>query len=81
MLCEISTLLGDSLLGIYLAINGIMALSVFVSSTAVFYYLYWPSNVTFEKWRYKVYSKDDRCMLSYIFSLNSQTPADEGEVD
>ncbi len=54
MLCEISSFLGDSLLGIWLAINAVMALSVFVSSSSVFYHFYWRSQVTFDKWQYKV---------------------------
>lgn len=53
MLCEISAYLGHSFLGIWLSMNVIMATSIFVSSASVFYYYYWPKNVTYEKWIYK----------------------------
>ncbi len=67
MLCEISSFLGDSLLGIWLAINAVMALSVFVSSSSVFYHFYWRSQVTFDKWQYKVGKCRTYYILPYIF--------------
>jgi len=54
MLCEVSEYFGDSLVAIWLAMNLIMAISIFLSSSTVFYHLYWPTKVTYEKWCYKV---------------------------
>ena len=54
MLCEVAELAGNSLLGIWMSINALMIVSIFASSASCFYYLYWPSKITYEKWRYKV---------------------------
>jgi len=54
MLCEVSEYFGDSLLAIWLSMNVMMVISIFVSSSTAFYQLYWPTKVTYEKWRYKV---------------------------
>ena len=54
MLCELSSLTGDTFLGVWLGMNALMALSIFVSSSITFYHYYWPSQITFEKWQYKV---------------------------
>jgi len=56
MLCELLPFTDPGLLGlvqIWLAISSSAFLTIMLSSGAVFYWLYWPSNVTYEKWRYK----------------------------
>ena len=54
MLCEVAEFAGNSLVGIWMTINALMIVSIFASSFSCFYYLYWPSMVSYEKWRYKV---------------------------
>ena len=46
--------MGNSLVGIWMTINALMIVSIFASSSSCFYYLYWPSMITYEKWKYKV---------------------------
>ena len=56
MLCEFSNI-SDSLLlsfiAIWVILTIIATLMVFLTSGPTFYFYYWKSNVTFEKWRYK----------------------------
>ena len=54
MLCEVAEFAGNSLVGIWMTINALMIVSIFASSFSCFYYLYWPSMISYEKWRYKV---------------------------
>jgi hypothetical protein len=54
MLCEISDWFGGSLFGIWMSMNVITFLFVFGTSAPVFYFYYWPSKVTYEKWINKV---------------------------
>ena len=53
MLCEISDYFGGSLLGIWMSMNIITFLFIFGTSAPVFYFYYWPSNVTYQKWKFK----------------------------
>ena len=54
MLCEVSEFAGNSLVGIFMTINILMTVFIFASLSSCFYYLYWPSMITYEKWKYKV---------------------------
>ena len=54
MLCEATSIIGESFIGIWSIITFTELIFIFLSSGIVFYYYYWPSNVTFDKWRYKV---------------------------
>lgn len=56
MLCELVDHFEGPLrfVQIWMLVSSIMLFSVFLSSGLVFYHLYWPSKVTYEKWRYKV---------------------------
>lgn len=54
MLCEVSSIFSDSLFAIWLVMTVTMVGLIAVSSGPVFVYYYWPSNVTYDKWRYKV---------------------------
>lgn len=58
MLCELSELLGDSVIATWLALNVIMIFAIMISSSVAFYHYYWPTKITFEKWQYKVGSND-----------------------
>lgn len=53
MLCEISSFFGQSFLATWVSIVVIMLVFITMSSAPTFYYYYWPSNVTYDKWRYK----------------------------
>lgn len=53
MLCEVSQYFGSSLLSIWIAANVSMLPILMLASGPVFYLYYWPSNVTYEKWKYK----------------------------
>lgn len=53
MLCEVSEFFGSSFLSIWMAANFLMVPILFISSGPIFYFYYWPSNVTYEKWIYK----------------------------
>ena len=55
MLCEISQYFGSSLISIWIAANVSMFPILMLTSGPVFYLYYWPSNVTYEKWKYKVF--------------------------
>ena len=56
MLCEISQYFGSSLISIWIAANVSMFPILMLTSGPVFYLYYWPSNVTYEKWKYKVHT-------------------------
>jgi len=52
MLCEINSL-GDNFLLTWLALTALGLLSIMVYSGTLFYFYYWPSNVTYDKWLQK----------------------------
>ena len=52
MLCELSILTG-SFLVTWALLSSIALLIIFISSGTAFYFYYWPTKVSFEKWRYK----------------------------
>ena len=66
MLCEISQYFGSSLISIWIAANVSMFPILMLTSGPVFYLYYWPSNVTYEKWKYKV--------RNYFLSNEKTTP-------
>ena len=55
MLCELVDLFDEPfrLVKIWAVVSLMMLLVIFASSGLVFYHLYWPSKVTYDKWRYK----------------------------
>jgi lathosterol oxidase len=57
MLCEISEYYGSSLLSIWMTANLTMFPILMLTSGPVFYLYYWPSNITYEKWKYKTNPK------------------------
>ena len=52
MLCEISEA-GGSFFATWVWMSVLAAFFLFITSAPVFYYYYWDTNVTFEKWIYK----------------------------
>jgi len=52
MLCEFSAMSG-SFLQTWALMSAIGSCFIFLTSAPTFYYYYWPSNVTYDKWRYK----------------------------
>ena len=75
MLCEISQYFGSSLISIWIAANVSMFPILMLTSGPVFYLYYWPSNVTYEKWKYKVNTyyllngKTEYSFLSYVIQF------------
>ena len=55
MLCELVEVFDEPfrLVKIWAAVSLMMLLVIFASSGLVFYHLYWPSKVTYDKWRFK----------------------------
>jgi sterol desaturase/sphingolipid hydroxylase (fatty acid hydroxylase superfamily) len=61
MLCELSAWLGLgspgtgllSIVATWLSLSILGAVAIVLASATVFYYYYWPSNITFEKWQLK----------------------------
>ena len=66
MLCEISDYIGGSLFGIWMSMNVITFTFIFGTSAPVFYFYYWPSKVTYQKWIYKVHRTFDMQKLFAI---------------
>ena len=57
MLTELVSLIPNGpmrLVHIWMLVTSATFVSIIASSGLVFYLLYWPSNVTYNKWRYKV---------------------------
>jgi hypothetical protein len=54
MLCEISDWTGGSFFAIWMSLNLITLTFILLSSGPVFYFYYWPTKVTYQKWINKV---------------------------
>jgi len=52
MLCELHAL-SHSFIATWILVALLALVMVFALSTPIFYFYYWPSNVTYENWRYK----------------------------
>ena len=72
MLCEISQYFGPSLISIWIAANVSMFPILMLTSGPVFYLYYWPSNVTYEKWKYKVSNSYQKqiCQSLILFKMS-----------
>ena len=55
MFCQVTSFpFGDSLLGLWGMMTLSLLSSMVIMSATAFYFYYWPGQVTYEKWRYKV---------------------------